>query len=89
MHTRTHTPTNACDYELFHEWHGLLSIKSLNYKCILYIYWKGPQTWVVLNDINSVLEAMVKKKADFAGRPQITSGIRDSCIMSEIKILLF
>ncbi|XP_065926328.1 steroid 17-alpha-hydroxylase/17,20 lyase isoform X2 [Magallana gigas] len=34
----------------------------------------GPQTWVVLNDINSVLEAMVTKKTDFAGRPQITSG---------------
>ncbi|XP_022341319.2 steroid 17-alpha-hydroxylase/17,20 lyase-like [Crassostrea virginica] len=34
----------------------------------------GPQTWVILNDIDSVLEAMVKQKADFAGRPTFPSG---------------
>ncbi|XP_061194478.1 steroid 17-alpha-hydroxylase/17,20 lyase-like [Saccostrea echinata] len=34
----------------------------------------GPQTWIILNNNDVVLEAMVKKKADFAGRPKFNSG---------------
>jgi hypothetical protein len=34
----------------------------------------GRSTWIVLNNIDMVLEAMVKKKADFAGRPKFTFG---------------
>ncbi|XP_048745552.1 steroid 17-alpha-hydroxylase/17,20 lyase-like [Ostrea edulis] len=34
----------------------------------------GTQTWIILNNIDVVLEAMVKKKADFAGRPKFASG---------------
>ncbi|CAC5406247.1 unnamed protein product [Mytilus coruscus] len=36
----------------------------------------GPYQMVVLNDINSVTEALVKSKADFANRPFIHSGMK-------------
>ncbi|XP_048740940.2 steroid 17-alpha-hydroxylase/17,20 lyase-like [Ostrea edulis] len=34
----------------------------------------GPKRLIILNNIDVVLEAMVKRKADFAGRPKFTSG---------------
>ena len=42
------------------------------YGPVMTIYY-GPVRLVVLNDINVVTEALVKKKADFAGRPYIAS----------------
>lgn len=37
-------------------------------------YYTGPKTWIVLNDIDAVLEALVEKKADFAGRAKFETG---------------
>ncbi|XP_061194480.1 steroid 17-alpha-hydroxylase/17,20 lyase-like [Saccostrea echinata] len=34
----------------------------------------GPQSWIFLNNNDVVIEALVKRKADFAGRPKFPSG---------------
>ncbi|XP_061194481.1 steroid 17-alpha-hydroxylase/17,20 lyase-like [Saccostrea echinata] len=34
----------------------------------------GPQSWIFLNNNDVVIEALIKRKADFAGRPHFTSG---------------
>ncbi|XP_052704584.1 steroid 17-alpha-hydroxylase/17,20 lyase-like [Crassostrea angulata] len=55
------------------EMHKKIAALSKDYGPVVRVSF-GPQTWVVLNDINTVVEAMVKRKADFAGRPHFTSG---------------
>ncbi|XP_048736456.1 steroid 17-alpha-hydroxylase/17,20 lyase-like isoform X2 [Ostrea edulis] len=49
------------------EVHKKLVELSKKYGPIVRLYF-GPKTWIVLNDIDAVLEALVEKKADFAGR---------------------
>ena len=41
----------------------------------------GPVTTVFLNNLDSVIEAMVKKKADFASRPPINSSNHLICVL--------
>jgi hypothetical protein len=45
----------------------------------------GPQTWIILNDYDVVVEAMVTRKADFAGRPKFASGKIKKYVTSQLK----
>ena len=45
-------------------------------------YVSGTKTVLVLNHIDVVLEALVTKMNDFAGRPKIYSGLPLSCLVT-------
>ncbi|XP_061194486.1 steroid 17-alpha-hydroxylase/17,20 lyase-like [Saccostrea echinata] len=67
------------------EMHKKVAELSKTYGPVLRLSY-GSSTWVLLNENDVVIEALVKKKADFAGRPEFSS---DDAFSSGGKDLVF
>ncbi|XP_062590746.1 cytochrome P450 2A1-like [Saccostrea cucullata] len=59
------------------EMHKKVAELSKKYGPVLRLSY-GSSTWVFLNKNDVVIEALVKKKEDFAGRPHFSSGKNDA-----------